>query len=359
MLPLTIFDCVPREKMMDGQRISSLTISSKDAPDASSATHNPANFEVVIPNSTKMTGVTGLCYKMVTIPRMFDTINPYNNTLTWYQRRVVEIPQPAPDTYLRTVSLTWEITRQLIIPPGQLNITEILAIVNAGHPDEVWSYDSALRTIVIQKTNPDPPIVWGVFFDPGHVDPPLQYANMTYLRAFPQGDTFDTLGIQRVADIFTRTEDKVDFDQKNPNSFDATKGSNLDNVVILPLFDRFTHNYTHWATTIYTTPRMNPPNLSGPTIINVELTAIGDSQAIRASTGLAYDVIGTFGIEGTPFGTEFTQGVKDGQFEGNGFVNPRELKSFRVRLLDRSFRVLTLPRNYPVHIVLQIRFRER
>ena len=346
---------------MGDQRVSYLDISSTDDVQYNSVQHNPANFTININNPNKTNNVTRLSYNTISIPRMFNTIYAGNNTLVWYKRQVLEILQPnqPPNTYLRTVATNWTETRRLVLPDGQLNINDVLTAINTlTGASEVWSYDSTNRTVVIVATPPGPTITFGLFVDPGHVTPPVSYANMTFLSAGGT-DMFETLGLQRASDLFLSQEDNVSFDQFDPNSFDTTKGSNLEGMVVFPLFDRTLHNYQKWATLVYTTPRMLAPNFAGPTIIKVQIRDCSDSQTISAGSGKSYDVITTLNIADVPFGAEVTRQIRDVQGEGIGFIAPRDIRAISVQLLDRKFRQLTLPRNNPVHIVLQLVFKDR
>ncbi len=347
---------------MDDQRTAYLSIDSRQDPISQSSAFNPADFRIIIPNSTKLSGVSRICYTSVSVPRMFNNIDAYNNELVWYRRRVVDIPYPfsAPvaNTFYKTVSPVWTVFRRLLVPPGVYNILDLLVIINAATgAEEVWTYDPTLRTIVITTAPSAPAIVWGPFVDGAHV-PPTNSANMTYLTGGMAG-MLDTLGIQREADASGHKEDRIPLDIANPNSFDATSGSNLSGIALLPLFDRFLHNYATWASSPYITPRMNAPNLAGPTVINVIISDVGDGSTVHASTGTLYDTLTTLNIGKTDYGVECEKKVKDGVSEGIQFSAPRNITQFRVKLYNSEFKQLTLPRNYPVHITLQFVFTNR
>lgn len=317
-----------------------------------------------MPNTNKMEAVNAICYTSVTIPRMFDTVTGFNDTLQFWARQVIEISTTAEtgvaNQWLRTVSPTsWTPVTTLKLPHGQTNLTQILAYINGQmNPGQVWSYDSTNRTLVILFHPPGGAIAWGYFIDPGHVPPAVSYAPMIYITAGGT-DSFETLGLQRGSDLSTQVEDRVPFDRLNPNTFDTVVGTNLSAITVLPLFNRPLHNYAVWSTVDYTTPIMNPPNLSGPTLVWVAVDNMVDSSGVDAGTGNAYALLTSVALDKVDFGREATREVKDSKAEGHIFVAPRTIRSFKVRLLDRKLRQLVLPRNYPVHLSLQISYTDR
>src|SRR5204862_5239050 len=121
------------------------------------------------------------------------------------------------------------------------------------------------------------------------------------------------------------------------------------------------HNYNTWATAPYTTPVMNPPRITGPTTIMVCLDDLMGPSMIHSATGNAYDVLSSLNIENVEFGRDATKEVKDTEAEGMGFAAPVNVQSFQVQLRDGNagFRLLTLPRNQTVHVVLQLLYSDR
>lgn len=346
-------------KLNDNRRSRYLSLNSTDDRNFLSATHNPADFEVLIPNAEQLNGVSRITLNQVVIPRMFDTVDSTNDILQWYQKLMIEVPytdQP-PNNFLRTVEeKTWTLTRTVTLTHGQRNMTQILADINAVTTPlgEVWSYDSTNRTIVIVVTPAAPEIAFGPFFDAAHTPPATTYANMLYLGS-PNG-AFDMLGLQGPASTASAQEDKIPFDRLNANTFDAISGTNIERLQLLPLFNRFAHNYHTWATATFTTSPLNPPRITGPTIIKVCLTGLADGSEIQASSGTSHDVLSTVNIESVNFGNEYTKEVKTDDAESIDFISPVDIKSFRVQLKDRKYRQLTLPRNQPVHVVVQYLF---
>lgn len=333
---------------------SYLSISSKDDPLAWEASFNPANFEIVVPNSIRVQNVMRICPNYVSVPRMFPTITKYNNALYWYQRQVLELPVAGqPDYYLRTVANNWTLTNSIVLPTAQLNLSEILTRINAvTGANEIWTYDATQMSIVITKTPTAAPIAFGVFFDPAHVTPAVSYANMTFVTDLNL-DTFDTLGLQKSANYASNQLDKVGFNANDPNTFSATVGSNLEPFTTLPLFQTSV-TYQDWASDVYVTPLFNPPNIAGPTTVHVVLQDLGDGTTVSAATGTNYDVLCTMSLANVPFGQSGVKEVRDGASEGIGYRAPRNITSFKVKILDENFRELSLPRNFPVAIRVQL-----
>ncbi len=319
------------------------------------AAHNPANFQIVLPNSVRTNRVWKISANQVVVPRMFPTIYAPDNVLVWYQRQVVEIPTGAPDTYLRTVEQKWTETKRLVFPDGLWNQATILNHINAfTGPNEVWSVDALTQSFVFTVTPTDPPIVWGEFVDPGHVPPPVSYANITYL-AEPQGThIFDPLGLEKVASALASLPLSPILDFKDPNTFDNLRGSNLDGRNAYPQFDRLAHDYPTWSATPFSSPTNNTPNLGGPIVVQVAITDIGDSSTVDAQTGLSLDVVTSINMGDVDFGSFKSREINDIDGEAIEFQQARNISNFRVSLLDARNRQLTLPRNFPVFIKLQL-----
>jgi len=346
----------------DGERVATLSIDSLSDPNAESGDFNPANFQINIPNTIKLQCVSGVCYNLVSIPRMFPTIGPYNNTLIFWQRPNISIPISGmgPNMWLKTVG-DWEPVLTLTLPTGQWNINDILSFINTGLASffgatNIWSYDSNLRTISIEFDGNYE--TYGIRNSVG--PPPFvhQYMTLCYVT---DGDSelFDTLGLQGPAQIASAAESRnMNFSLYNSTTFDAVVGSSLEGIVALPLFDPSLHDILAWSQ-VWHSPRYNPPNISGPTIVKVILQDLGDNSQIDAKTGVTWDVITTVDLTDVDFGFNSVKEIRDGVSEGILFSSSRHVTAFKVKLLDRKFRQLVLPRNFPVHIVLQVMYTDR
>jgi hypothetical protein len=319
------------------------------------ATHNPANFALSLPNATRTKRILKIVPHSTVIPRMFPNVDAPDNTMIWYQRQVVELPTADPTIWLRTVEQKWTPTRTLTIPPGILNVDKVLAIINAATgPNEVWTFDASVSTFVITVTPTDPPIVFGYFVDGAHVPPPVSYANMTYILEPPLTHLFNVLGMERVASEKSLLPLSLTLDQTNSATFDNLLGSNLEQRNAYPLFQRELHNYNSWATLVFVSPQNNAPNFAGPILVHVTITDLGDSSTVDAETGLVQDIVTTVNLADSPFGTFKERLAHDSEVEAIEYAQARNISNFRVRLTDTRNRQLTLPRNFPIFLRLQM-----
>lgn len=338
-----------------GIRTSYLNISSEMDPLWESSNHNPANFNIQMPNSLRTNKIWKIVPNIVTVPRMFPNIPAPDNVLIWYQRQVVEIPTATPDYYLRTVSPNWTATRTITFEEDIWNIDRVLAKINAQTgPDEVWSFDPVTLALVITVTPSSPPIVFGEFYDPGHVDPPLSYMGMAYLAEGAGGHLFTILGLEKQASLGTALPLSPAFIPASPPTFDNIINSNIDGRNLYPLFDRTLHSYDLWATTQFISPLNNQPNLAGPTTVHVIVSDLGDSSAVDAKTGTLQDIVSTLNLGDVSFGTYKSREVNDVDGECVEYQQARNISQFNVRLIDTRGRNLRLPRNFPVCMKLQL-----
>jgi hypothetical protein len=319
------------------------------------AAHNPANFQIVLPNSTRTNRVWRIAVNTLTVPRMFPTIYAPDNVIVWYQRQVLEIPTGAPDTYLRTVDQKWTETKRLEFPSGLWNQTRILDHINAfTGPNEVWTFDASSQSFVFVVTPTDPPVVWGEFVDPGHVPPPVSYANMTYIGEPLNTHIFDPLGLEKSASFLSTLPLSPTLDPFDPDTFDNLKGSNLDSRNVYPQFDRLSHSYATWSAAVFMSPPNNVPNLSGPTTVHLSVTDLGDSSTVDAQSGTSMDILATMNLGDVDFGTFKSRDIADVEGEAVEFQQARNIANFRVSILDARNRQLVLPRNFPVFLKLQL-----
>jgi len=332
-----------------------LNISSKDDLHWHDSTHNPADFTLALPNSDKTNGVLRILPHTTVIPRMFPNVYAPDNAMVWYQRQVLELPTASPTIWFRTVDEKWTATKTLIIPDRIANIDQLLVLINTvAGPAEVWTFDSSLNTFVVTVTPPGPPIVFGDFVDGAHVTPPVTYANMAYIAEPTNTHLFDVLGLERVASTTAHMPLSVIFDASNPNTFDNLVNSNLANRNTFPLFDRVAHSYSTWASAVYVSPQNNAPNLAGPVVVHVHVTDLGDSCTVDAATGFTSDIITTMNMADVAFGTYKERIANEAEAEAIQYAQARNLSNFRVRLTDSQNRQLTLPRNFPFFLRLQM-----
>lgn len=338
-----------------GIRTSYLNVSDTMDPLWESSTHNPANFNVEVPNSVRTHKIWKISPSLVTVPRMFPNIYAPDNVMIWYQRRVLELPTTTPDVYLRTVSPVWEVTNMVTFEPRLWNTDQIVAKINAATGGgEVWSFDAANTGFVVTKTAPGAPIAFGLFTDHAHVPPALSYANMTYIAEGSGGHIFTILGLEKLASVASNLPLSPAFVDTDPSTFDNILNSNLSGRNLFPLFDRTAHDYTYWATTNFTSSVGNPPNLAGPAVVHVSISDLGDSSTVDAKTGIVQDIITSVTMGNADFGTFVKKEIHDLEGECIEYQQARNISRFNVTLLDTRRNVLTLPRNFPVFLRLQL-----
>ena len=339
-----------------GVRKTYLNIDSTMDTQWETATHNPANFELKLPNAIRTNKIWKITPHTLIVPRMFPNIYAPDNQLVWYQRQVTETPYgTVPNQYLRSVSPTWTPTLALTLPPGMYNTDTIVAAINAvTGANEVWAFDSTSNCFIVTKTPTGSPVAFGLFINPSWVPPPVTYANMTYVVEVSGSHLFDPLGLEKEASALSALFLSPSLNPQDPNTFDNIEGSNLNGMNCFPLFDRTLHSYASWASTPYTSAPSNQPNLAGPVAVHCIVTDLGDSSTVDAQTGTVQDIVTTINLGDVDFGTFKERIVHDVDGASVEFQQARNISNFRVQLLDSRNRQLMLPRNFPVFLRLQL-----
>lgn len=347
-----------------GIRASYLNISSTMDLKWESASHNPANIQLALPNSVRTNKVWKITPHTTVIPRMFPNIYAPDNEMVWYQRRVSELPTTSPPDaatiWLRTVESDWTVTRRLVFPDQIWNIDSILVFINAATgPNEVWTWDAINLCFVVTVTPVAAPIVFGTFVVVApYVPGPQPFANMTYIvepfTSTTDSHIFDPLGLERVASTLSALPLSPQLILTDPNTFDNLLQTNLAFRNAFPLFDRTLHSYALWAVTPYVSPRNNQPDLAGPVVVHIAITDLGDSSTVDAQTGQLHDIVTSVNLGDVDFGTFKERIVNDADAEGIEYQAARNISNFKLQLLDVRNRQLTLPRNFPIFVKLQM-----
>lgn len=336
-----------------GIRTSYLNIDSTMDLKWESSAHNPADVYLDLPNAIRTNKIWKISPHTVVIPRMFPNIYSPDTTLQWYQRAVVDIPTGVINQVLRTVAPNWTVTRSLTLPDGQYNVQTLLAAINvATGANEVWSFDPITSCFIVDVTPPTTPITWGLLTSPA--PPAYPYANMTYIVEPLGSHLFDPLGLEKEASILSSLPLSHVLNPIDPNTFDNLDGSNLAGRNAFPLFDRTLQSYALWAANHYTSTPSNQPNLAGPVVIHVRISDLGDSSTVDAQTGTVQDIVTSLNIGDVDFGTFKSREIKDLDGEGIEYQQARNVSNFRVSLLDSRNRQLSLPRNFPFFMKLQM-----
>jgi hypothetical protein len=332
-----------------------MNVSSKMDVQWETSAHNPANFTLEMPNSVRTNRIWKILPHSTVIPRMFPNVYAPDSTLVWYQRQVLELPTPDPNTWFRTVASDWTAVKTLTIPDGIYNVNTLLSRINAfAGPSEVWSFDSVNNCIVVTKTPTPPPVVWGNFIDPAHVPPPVSYAGMTYILESPDSHFFDVLGFEKTASLLSNLPFSPTLIPNDPSTFDNLTGSNISMRNAFPLFDRTAHSYATWSTTPYTSPTGNSPNLAGPVVVHLSISDLGDSSTVDAKTGTLQDTLTTVNLGDAAFGEFKERLCHDAESEAIQYQQARNVSNFRISLTDSRNRQLVLPRNFEVFVKLRM-----
>ena len=318
-----------------------------------SKTHNPANFEISMPNSTISNGVVRVVPHTVSIPRVFYNVYaPHNVVDVW--RRKTKVTEIGVNDWMVTGEPEWtKIT--LTVPPGLYTpATLMTAMNNNGWGDHVFlDYNTSTKSMAI--INPTYTYwEWNHVFQPEQPPAPPIYMPQMYITE-PEGTHFfDVLGLGLAQ--FVPNGDhwlSYEFDPNRAETGDSIRGTEIEKAkIIVPMFKTNVHNMEGYLWVDYTAPT-NPLNLEGPVNVSVVIDGIGDNASIDAETGKPSDIITQVPMTSSMY-TYSTRTVQDCDAEAIQYQSERTLRGFRVRLQDAEGATLTLPRNWPVHIRLQI-----
>lgn len=340
-----------------------LQIHSSHDVHSDSKDHNPANFEISMPNSTVSNGVVRVVPHTVSIPRAFSNVYaPSNRMYIWRRKsRVIDLGTPElPNEWLVTGEANWTKT-EVVVPPGNYTpVTLIYAMVDAGMFEagvnmsyEPGGINRRFSVFNIASSYWE----WGRISQPESPPSPPPYMPYIFLTEPEGSHFFDILGLG--AAHFTPTATSYlsySFDPNNPSSADSIRGSEIETAkIIVPLFRTDAHDIGSQLYYDYTIPStmMNPANLEGPVNVSVVIEGLGDNASVDAETGKPADIITQVPMSSAWY-TYSTRKVKDCDAEAVQYQGERTLRGFRVSLQDADGVTLRLPRNWPVHLRLQL-----
>lgn len=324
-----------------------------------SKTHNPADFEISMPNSTVSTGVIRIVPHTISIPRAFyNIVAPSNSINLW--RRKSKVISLGSNEWIVTGEPEWtKIT--LTLPPGIYTwigqLTEAMAANGWFDHGVNWSAGDD-RKLVVQNQSMGGYWQWGRVSQPEEPPNPPEFMPQTFITEPEGSHLFDVLGLGG-AQFTGEGEHWLSnrFDETQPETADCIRGSDIEKaktVVALFATDAHTMNGLHIYSP-YLLPNVNPFNLEGPVSVSVVIEGLGDNATIDAETGKPYDTITEVPVATqTEMYRYATRVVQDCDAESIQYVSERSLRGFRVRLQDANGTTLKLPRNWPVHIRLQI-----
>lgn len=266
--------------------------------DVSQVEHNPANVRITFGNSINSKTIVKIIPKLITMPKLFQTISPYNNELYWWKKKVG--------------GNSYEIYKKLTIVPGVYNIKEVTELITAfRQPEEVWDFDDSKLTVQISR--PDMTT---------SIDGPITWEAETYVSSGSK-ETLTTLGIR--------------------GQYNKVNG--ISEILAEPLFID--------SVTPYTSPRFEPPSMGGPSIVHVLLAELAQSNMVDVRDGTPYDVMVTICLSGTPYGQKFIFEADDLFVNDIDYEDHRHPSVIEMRVVDSKMRQLYLPFNTSIDVVLK------
>lgn len=331
-----------------------LQISSIHDIHADSKLHNPADFEVSMPNSVVSNDIIRIVPHTVSVPRMFPTVYAPSNRFTIWRRKT-KVIQTGLNQWFITGEPEW-IPFHYTVRPARYTLQTLSDEINAmtgAHMNLVPNVDTGKLEIYGQLN------VWQYW---GRLDypetPPEPPTYMPYMFVTEPDDShfFDVLGLGLAQFVPTSTSWlSYIFDPANPSSGDSIRGSPIEQArLIIPFFDTANHDIGNTYFTTWQIPELNPPNLEGPLWVNVIVDELGDNTTIDTETGKPISIVACIPLCDAKQGSYYTRTVRDCDAEAIQFNTERSVRSFRVRCEDVDGTKLTLPRNWPVLLRLQI-----
>lgn len=358
-------------------RASWVQINSADDVHSEDAQHNPANFRVSMPNSLGSTNIWRVVPHTIAVPNAFPTMYaPLNNRMRLWERKII---RTQIDGAHWNVSLdpNWTAT-DIVLREGRYRNWDVFKTnTNNMFPTARWEYfadDTTFCCVIRGRPYEYPyeldPQYWGTFASELQPNGPEFFPCVAYLEELEGSHIFDVFGFGRRRFDHTTGSSLLDsvskaFDPENPRTVDCIAGSNLEEAKdrIIPLFDIQEQNYLNWTINpIFLDSRLfNPVNLDIPMWVNVIVEELGDTSTIDTSTGNMSSVVATVCLDrldvwdGLHYAVRVAQ---DCDVEAIQFRTPRIIRNFTVKLRDERGRQLTLPRNFPVILRLQLLHEE-
>lgn len=323
-----------------------------------SKSHNPADFEISMPNSTISTGVVRIVPHTVSIPRVFYNVYAPSNAINVWRRKT-KVVSVGVNEWLVTAEPEWSKTT-LSIPPGiytYYNLVETMA--NNGWFDVGLQFSVEDRRLTVVNQSMGGYWEWGYVSQPESPPVPPEYMPQTFITEPEGSHFFDVLGLAG-AQFVTEGDNWLSpvFDETRPETADCIRGSEIEAAkIIVAAFATDAHamDGLHISTP-FIIRNTNPLNLEGPVSASVVIEGLGDNATVDAESGKPADVITEVPLAtgSTPMYTYATRLIQDCDAEAIQYASERSLRGFRVRLQDANGTTLRLPRNWPVHIRLQI-----
>ncbi len=335
-----------------GTRSRFLQLNSANDIHVDSKTHNPANFEVSMPNSVGSHGILRTVPHTVSLPRQFYNIYaPSNAFIIW--RRKTKMVDLGGGLYFNTGEPNWTPTL-VTVPPGLYTRQSLVAWFGL-YPYSDWfsvTWDSEAQRLNFAGN-------YYMFDQWGQRDELLtlpDFMPQFFLTEPPGSHFFDILGLG--SSNFEPSGPSwlsYAFNEQVPSTGDSIRGTPIEQAtIVVPMFRTDVHDMGSYAYAQYSITNANPLNLTGPVWVNVIIDELGDNSTIDTETGKPLSVIACIPMTDVPIGGYATRVIRDCDAEGIQYPAERTVRSFRVRCEDVNGNVLTLPRNWPVLLRLQV-----
>lgn len=309
-----------------------------------------------MPNSIGANGILRVVPHTVSVPRMFYNVYAPSNTFIMWRRKT-KLEDLGLNYWFLTGQAQWTPTL-ITIPPGIYTMQSLADQINADPVNAGWIY---------LNYNNSPPRVdffgpyyswtqWGNIDQPENPPLPPEYMPQTFLTEPPGSHLFDILGLGGASFVSSPTNWlSYAFDDRVPATADSIRGTDIEKApFVIPVFRTDSHDMGSYALAQYLIPGVNPMNLTGPVWVNVVIEELGDNSTIDTETGKPISVVACVPVSEVDNGRYSTRVVRDCDAEAIQFATERSIRSFRVRCEDINGTTLTLPRNWPILLRLQI-----
>lgn len=343
-----------------GIRSRFLQINSSNDIHVDSKLHNPADFEVSMPNSIGSHDIVRVVPHTVSVPRVFFNVyEPSNRFILW--RRKTKVIDLGSNYWNVTAEAQWTPTL-ITVPPGIYTITSLANTLNLM--DELTNWVT-FNVDTVGDSNTKVLRVYGTYFTYtqwGYVDqpeippsPPL-YVPQMFLTEATGSHFFDVLGLGGAQFVANGPNWlSFSFDEKDVRTADCIRGTPIEQAsIVVPLFRTDAHDMELYTLASYEVLNLNPYNLEGPVWVNVVVEELGDNSTVDTESGKPSSVVACIPVCDVPIGKYATRVVRDCDAESIQYSMERSIRSFRVRCEDPDGNTLHLPRNWPVLLRLQI-----
>ena len=342
-----------------GIRSRFLQISSSNDIHVDSKVHNPADFEVSMPNSIGSHDIIRVVPHTVSVPRMFFNVyEPSNRFILW--RRKTKVIDLGNNYWNVTAEAQW-IPTLFTVPPGIYTIRTLASTLNliTDLAENVSFYVDNGEGSSLDVLHVYGPYVmygqWGYVNQPDSQLAPPPYIPQMFLTEATGSHFFDVLGLGGAQFVSNGPNWlSFSFDEKDVTTADSIRGTPIEqSSIIVPLFRTDSHDMGSYLTQ-YEVPNLNPYNLEGPLWVNVVVEELGDNSTVDTESGKPSSVVACIPVCDVPIRKYATRVVRDCDAEGIQYSMERSIRSFRVRCEDPNGNTLHLPRNWPVLLRLQI-----